>query len=89
MRQRHLSLITSLQWQDYELLDSGNFRKFERFGPYRFIRPEPQAMWHPRTEAKDWQADGIFVPRKLEKNGKEDGEEGGWQLSKSALIMEA
>ena len=33
--------------------------------PTEFIRPEPQAMWHPRTEAKDWQADGIFVPRKL------------------------
>ena len=67
MKQQRLSLITSSHWQDYELLDSGNLRKFERFGPYKFIRPEPQAIWHPRTEAKDWQADGIFVPGKPEK----------------------
>ena len=81
MKQQHLSLIKSSQWQDYELLDSGNLRKFERFGPHRFIRPEPQAMWHPRTEAKDWEADGIFIPGKLGKNDHEDGEGGGWQLS--------
>ena len=71
MKQQCLSLITSSQWQDYELLDSGNLRKFERFGPHRFIRPEPQAMWYPRIEAKDWQADGIFGPGKLGKNGQD------------------
>jgi|TARA_R100000501_G_scaffold4652_1_gene9920 23S rRNA (cytosine1962-C5)-methyltransferase len=44
----------------YTLLDSGDGRKLERYGPYRFIRPEPQAMWRPAT--KDWQADGEFLP---------------------------
>lgn len=82
MKQRLLSLVTSLDWQDYELLDSGNLKKFERFGPYRFIRPEPQAMWQPRLGAKDWQADGVFVPGKLDKNDLVDAEGGGWQLSK-------
>ena len=78
MKQQKLSLITSPNWQDYELLDSGNLRKFERFGPYRFIRPEPQAMWQPRLGDDQWDADGIFVPGK---NEPEDGEGGGWQLS--------
>ena len=81
MKQQRLSLVTSSHWQDYELLDSGNLRKFERFGPYKFIRPEPQAIWHPRSDAKDWQADGIFVPGRLGKNDQEEGEGGGWQLS--------
>ncbi len=81
MKQQRLSLVTNSHWQDYELLDSGNLHKFERFGPYQFIRPEPQAMWHPRTETKDWQADGIFVPGRLGKNDQEEGEGGGWQLS--------
>lgn len=81
MKQQHLSLITSSQWQDYELLDSGNLRKFERFGPHRFIRPEPQAIWQPRIKAKDWRADGIFVPGKPGKNNEEEREGGGWQLS--------
>ncbi|MFN7398608.1 MAG: class I SAM-dependent methyltransferase, partial [Sandaracinobacter sp.] len=60
---------------DFGLLDSGHGRKLERCGPYRFIRPEPQAMWAPA--AADWQADGEFV-------GGSDEEGGGrWRLSES------
>jgi 23S rRNA (cytosine1962-C5)-methyltransferase len=47
-------------WADYGLVDSGHGRKLERYGPYRFIRPEPQALWTPRLA--EWQADGEFVP---------------------------
>jgi 23S rRNA (cytosine1962-C5)-methyltransferase len=39
-------------WADYGLVDSGHGRKLERYGPYRFIRPEPQALWTPRLT--DW-----------------------------------
>ena len=42
------SILESSRWSDYELLDSGDGLKFERFGPYTFIRPEVQAMWHRR-----------------------------------------
>ena len=31
-------------WADYGLIDSGHGRKLERYGPHRFIRPEPQAL---------------------------------------------
>ena len=31
-------------WADYGLVDSGHGRKLERYGPHRFIRPEPQAL---------------------------------------------
>jgi 23S rRNA (cytosine1962-C5)-methyltransferase len=54
-------------WADYGLVDSGHGRKLERYGPHRFIRPEPQAMWSPRQE--DWQADGEFVPGSDEDGG--------------------
>lgn len=47
-------LLTPAHWNDYELLDSGNFEKLERFGKYITIRPEPQAIWKPALEAKDW-----------------------------------
>ena len=36
-------LLTPACWNDYELLDSGNFEKLERFGRYVVSRPEPQA----------------------------------------------
>lgn len=54
-------------WADYGLVDSGNGRKLERYGRYRFVRPEPQAMWQPRSD--DWQADGEFVPGSDEDGG--------------------
>ena len=58
---------------DFALIDSGDGRKLERCGPWRFIRPEPQALWAPASA--DWQADGEFV-------GGSDEEGGGrWRLS--------
>ncbi len=54
-------------WQEYGLVDSGHGRKLERYGPYRFIRPEPQAMWTPRLA--DWDAHGEFVPGSDEDGG--------------------
>ncbi|MGV3555881.1 MAG: class I SAM-dependent methyltransferase [Croceibacterium sp.] len=54
-------------WADYGLVDSGHGRKLERYGPHRFIRPEPQAMWSPRRA--DWQADGEFIPGSDEDGG--------------------
>lgn len=61
-------------WADYGLVDSGDGRKLERYGPHRFIRPEPQALWSPRQA--DWDADGEFVP-----GADEDGG-GRWQFAR-------
>ncbi|HEX6377283.1 MAG TPA: class I SAM-dependent methyltransferase [Allosphingosinicella sp.] len=52
---------------DYGLVDSGRGRKLERYGRYRFIRPEPQALWDPAAAA--WEADGEFVPGSDEEGG--------------------
>jgi 23S rRNA (cytosine1962-C5)-methyltransferase len=54
-------------WADYGLVDSGHGRKLERYGPYRFIRPEPQALWSPRLA--EWDAHGEFVPGSDEDGG--------------------
>ena len=37
-------LITK-SWSDYELLDSGDNMKLERFGAVVVARPETQALW--------------------------------------------
>lgn len=42
----HIDLATS-GWPGYELLDSGDSKKLERFGPHILIRPETQAIWKP------------------------------------------
>lgn len=37
--------LVSLPWHDYELLDSGDSMKLERFGEIIVVRPETQALW--------------------------------------------
>lgn len=45
----------------YLLIDSGNGRKLERFGPYLLARPCSQAVWMPQISEDEWsQADAIF-----------------------------
>ena len=47
--------------EDYELLDSGDGRKLERFGKYVLARPCSQAMWRPCKSAAEWaKADASF-----------------------------
>ncbi|NLR37790.1 class I SAM-dependent methyltransferase [Novosphingobium sp. ERW19] len=67
-------LMVGEGWADFALLDSGHGRKLEQYGPHRFIRPEPQAMWTPRTS--DWRADAEFVPGSDEDGG------GRWQFDR-------
>ncbi len=62
-------------WRDYALLDSGHGRKLERYGRYRFVRPEGQALWAPAQD--DWQADAEFVPGSDEDGG------GQWKYARS------
>lgn len=66
-------LMVGEGWDAYRLLDSGHGRKLEQYGPFRFIRPERQALWSPRLA--EWEADGEFVPGSDEDGG------GRWQLS--------
>ncbi|WP_109807769.1 class I SAM-dependent methyltransferase [Sphingosinithalassobacter portus] len=69
-----LVTLTGEPWADYGLIDCGNGRKLERYGDYRFIRPEPQAMWAPASD--DWDAHAEFVPGSDEDGG------GRWQYDK-------
>ena len=39
---------------EYELIDSGDFEKLERFGEYITIRPEPQAIWSKNLSDEEW-----------------------------------
>ena len=67
-------ILAGTGWADYGLVDSGDGRKLERYGPHRFIRPEPQALWMPKLER--WASDGEFVPASDEDGG------GRWQFAK-------
>lgn len=54
------ALIVADQWEDYQLLDTGNGMKQERWGPYNLVRPDPQIIWH-RPDGAPWTGwDGYY-----------------------------
>lgn len=60
-----MQLLSPAHFQDYELIDCGDFEKLERFGKYITIRPEPQAVWAKAYSVSEWErtAHVRFVPR--------------------------
>jgi 23S rRNA (cytosine1962-C5)-methyltransferase len=77
-----MQLISPSDWKEYELIDSGNFEKLERFGEYILARPEPQACWKPSLSKQQWdgQAHVRFV---RERSGSDkDAERGKWEFLK-------
>lgn len=70
-----IKIFVSKEWQDYELLDTGEGEKLERFGPHTFVRPYENAVWKKTLPEKDWnKADGKFWSSK-------EGAKAGWTLS--------
>lgn len=67
-------------WEDYELIDAGDFEKLERFGKYILIRPEPQAIWKKVIDDQEWRkmAHARFVREQKDKFRFTDDVKGGW-----------
>ncbi len=63
MSAQTLSVLSTLPSADYELLDSGDGEKLERYGKVVFRRPDPQALWKKNLSLnKDWgNAHAVFI----------------------------
>ena len=64
-----IQILPAARWTDYELLDSGDGQKLERYGPYTFCRPEPQALWRKALPASAWQAGQAVFRASAEESG--------------------
>jgi 23S rRNA (cytosine1962-C5)-methyltransferase len=86
-----LTTLIAEPWDDWGLLDSGSGQKLERYGKFKVVRPEPQAMWPPSSQ--DWDADATFVPGSDEEGGGRWVEHRPvpkhWQLSRAAVSFDA
>ena len=69
-----IQLLAPEGWREYQLLDSGEGKTLERFGPYTLIRPEPQAIWKRSLPQSAWQK----AHARMQEEQKEYG--GSWQL---------
>ena len=41
-------------WKDYEVLDTSNGEKLERWGNYLLVRPDPQVVWNTPHTNPGW-----------------------------------
>ncbi len=73
----HFREFCSTGWSDYQLLDFGDQFKYEQFGAYRLIRPEPRATEKPSTPLKNWkkEAQALFT--------QTGPHQGSWEIFKS------
>jgi 23S rRNA (cytosine1962-C5)-methyltransferase len=73
-------LLSPQFWEDYELIDCGNFEKLERFGEFVLSRPEPQAIWDKKLSQKEW--DALHHAKYIREKGRDDlvltSEKGKW-----------
>lgn len=68
-----MPIYTPTDWVDYELIDSGDGAKLERFSSYVIARPDPRAIWKRMAPAAVWQrAHAGFV--------RGEKEEGHWDI---------
>ena len=65
-----LTVFTLGDLKDYELLDSGNQQRLERFGSYRISRPDPQLIWKPGLKERDWNNVDAVYERSNEDRGR-------------------
>ena len=67
--------------KDYELIDSGNEEKLERYGKYILRRPDPQALWNKTLADTEWKnADAIFDADKKIWKKKNEQMQNEWQI---------
>lgn len=67
------SFLIPHRWSDYELLDSGDGVKRERWGNKILIRPEAEATWKHHDTSLWKKADGEFLLKKASKNQQQQG----------------
>lgn len=63
------------QWTDYAVLDCGDGKKVERWGPHTLVRPDPQAIWEKDERVGSWNTANAFYHRSSAGGGK-------WEIRK-------
>lgn len=59
-----MQILKTKGWDEYELIDSGDGKRLERYGKYLLIRPDPEAIWKKQNEQEWACADAVFVDEK-------------------------
>lgn len=80
-----MQLLQPTYWKDYELIDSGEYEKLERFGKYVVRRPEPQAVWRKSLPEPEWESTSDAYFKKEKGKASQDGNDRGTWIQKKGM----
>lgn len=77
-----IQILSPQNWNDYELIDCGDFEKLERYGKFTLARPEPKAIWSKKLSQTDWEktANAWYVLENTKSDRSGNPERGRWQM---------
>lgn len=61
-------ILKTTKQKEYELLDSGDGKKLERYGEFLLSRPDPEALWKRNLSDKEWEVADLEFIRNSAKN---------------------
>ncbi len=93
-----MEMLITEKSKDYELLDSGDGQKLERYGSIILSRPDPQALWPKSLPETEWKkADAVFTrtstsgkwnkPKDSFQSPARQNHSGGWRISLEGLTF--
>lgn len=76
-------------WNDYEVIDSAQGEKLERWGNYLLVRPDPQVIWDTPKKEKGWTKHHGHYHRSASGGGNWDfyGLPEQWQIKYNTLVF--
>lgn len=57
-------------WNEYEVIDTSNGEKLERWGSYILVRPDPQVIWDTPYQAPEWREKNAHYHRSSKGGGR-------------------
>lgn len=57
-------------WKDYEVIDTSDSEKLERWGNYLLVRPDPQVIWKTEKKVRGWKEKNAHYHRSSKGGGE-------------------
>ena len=77
LNMKNINILITKKSEGYELIDSGEGEKLERFGSILLSRPDPQALWRKNKSDIEWKKANAYFVRKEN--------EGEWKMKEEKL----
>lgn len=83
-------MLLSDKWVDYELIDTADGNKLERWGDVLLVRPDPQIIWSEKSSPEIWKAAHGIYHRSKSGGGEWEYKkdiEASWQIKYNGLTF--